>query len=242
MWTKDEIQTLISEAAEIAHHADTSPPHDYQSLKTGVVQKELSDEIVILQSMINSDHFEERFKERCKTRAVENADSCLSFFAMPDGACNTLYWNIACKLAPHDNLREVFGIIAPQLTHHLTHEASRKDESKPWNFSNITFHFVEEDLSSFATRPASLDTLSQLVVTDSYLLNLEDIQRFNFPLHQAYYQALKNKAPDLFAHLYQHNPAIKKLSQDLALLAPKGNGLKRCFPPLRKHFGLGAPG
>ncbi|MFW2540941.1 MULTISPECIES: hypothetical protein, partial [unclassified Legionella] len=89
----EELYHLLVEKQALIQDPITVP-HGYPSLKAQTIQQELGDEIDALLTLLKQgiDVFQQGFLARCKQRAEQNAGTCLSLFAMPDGECNQLYW------------------------------------------------------------------------------------------------------------------------------------------------------
>ena len=115
---KNIILELLSEWQALLQGNDNFVIENFQSLKQRVIQLELKDEMVALRVMTESEDFIEAFKTHCKARAKVNANTCLSFFAMPHGVCNKSYWKLAFQLLPTDSpktLGMMLDILCPEL-------------------------------------------------------------------------------------------------------------------------------
>lgn len=190
--------------------------NDKQTLIAHVLCQELENELEILNAMLSADDFEQEFRSRCAYRAQELGDSLLSFPAMPSSACNQLYFKIATILFKPNTMHEMLAILLPQATIYLTHTASLRDETQRWFTGSLIITFEREDISALDA-PATLETFSSFVVCEDTLINLAEIAAFNFNLHQAYYEALRKSYPNMALRLYQHNTALKSLSDHLQM-------------------------
>lgn len=210
-------------------------PHNYESLKSAVIERELRDEIRILQDIFKREDYLDAFKSQCRRRALQNTNSCLNFLQLPNGQCNTLYWQIATILFTPDTMGERLATLMPEVTTILTMDASIKDPSKRPSSGNITITFKEKPLSMFA-EPAALDKLKRLVVVGHRLLDVDDIATFDFPLHQTYYDALLLVFPDIANRLYNHNAELKALHERLLLVKERGETPYRVISTFRDRL------
>ena len=220
---EETINAILVEidAAQLLVQKKLPPPYDFHSLKEEVLNQSLADEIAILRKMLTEDDLLHQFKIRCEERARENKDTCLSFFDMPHGACNALYWKIAEILFQPAQMHEMLAIIAPDLKTQITYEVMLDDITKRPGADNVTFVFEKKHLSTL-NNPPLLERLSQYVTVDSYLLDVEDIALLTLNLHQKYHQLLRDQYPSLAVKLYRHNPALVKLLQYLEMLNENG--------------------
>ena len=187
----------------------------YDTLKTTVINQELQDEIEALRLMLEGDDFDNQFKARCQERAEQNADSCLSFSALPDGVCNTLYWKIAETLYQPRNMGEMLTILSPQVTQFISAEFYAANPLRVLNEYNLKARFKNQAIRSL-TGPATEDMFKHLVISGNTLLDARDIAGFEFATHLPYFTALSQTYPEIAASLYQHNSALVTL-HDLLL-------------------------
>jgi ankyrin repeat protein len=193
--------------------------HDYQSLKTNIVNQELKEEVAALSALLNDEEgFVEGFKDRCQERAMRHADSCLNFVAMPDGACNQLYIKIAALLFSPKTMGDWVSILIPQVTTYVTLDYSLQSVKPSTKYTSIKF--INNNILAFSTAMTA-DELSRCVIAGSHLFYIEEIAKFDFHLHKTLRENLMNSYPALARKLYQHNPTLKKLEQHLLMVSGK---------------------
>jgi hypothetical protein len=102
--TIEKIKELLSHCNKLiaVKNSENMAPYDYTSLLELVVHSELEEEVSWLTEALAAADDESKetdlknqFKARCADRAARNSNSCLAFTAMPQGACNKLYWEMA---------------------------------------------------------------------------------------------------------------------------------------------------
>lgn len=196
------------------------PPHDYQSLKDNIVRTELAQEVELLRALFEQDsEIEEKFKTRCLQRSQLLEGTSLSYFEMPEGACNRLYWDIAMLLFSPRTMQNMLAILVPELTNVLDIELEGR-ASNPRNL-RIILNLTEMSYLD-ASVPPMIEDLGHYAVRNKTILDARKIERFNFPLHQQCYELMHRNYPDLAIALYQHNPHLKRLGEDILTCSGTG--------------------
>ncbi|KTC96219.1 Ankyrin repeats (3 copies) [Legionella feeleii] len=228
-----EKQQLIQNGVELVH--------DYPSLKAQTIQQELHDEIEALVKLLGEglETFRQGFLDRCKQRAEQNANSCLSLFAMPDGECNQLYWHIAARLFEPKTMGDLLGILAPNITTLVSYEVASdaNQGSLRERAKNPVFHFEERDLSSLNQEP-SRAALGELAVSGNHLFEVTNLVQFDFATHEKFFDAFQQQYPELAATLYQHNEAFKTLQKNLVIVS-KGRSPREVIQEFIQQLLLG---
>lgn len=234
MFDRAAVEQLLQDTESLIRAEENAPIHDYHTLKMAVIKKELVQEVAALKAMLNKPNIEAAFRDRCRARALQNDNTCLSFTAMPHGVCNELYWKLALQFEPQ-TFYEMLLLLAPQITTYIMSEVdeSRHPAKTRADFHNLTVkdhtltsmrtsgELREDYETSLLSKPPTLDAFSQLVLSGPHLLEVANIAAFNFTLHRSYYQELHRKHPNLATSLYQHNSAMKTLSERLVLVTGK---------------------
>lgn len=196
------------------------PPHDYQSLKDDLVMTELAIEVASLRALFKRDTgIEEAFKTCCLKRSQLIEGTSLSYFEMPEGACNRLYWDIAMLLFSPRTMQDMLAILVPELTQVVSIELKGRS-SNPKQLQ-VILNLTEMRYLGASVPPITED-LGHYVVRNKQLLDARNIECFNFPLHQQCYQVMHRDYPDLAIELYQHNPHLKRLGEDILTCSGKG--------------------
>ncbi|WP_412754248.1 hypothetical protein [Legionella donaldsonii] len=236
----EELYHLLVEKQALIQDPITVP-HDYPSLKVQTLQQELRDEIDALLTLLKQgiDVFRQGFLERCKQRAEQNAGTCLSLFAMPEGECNQLYWQLAERLFEPKIMGDLLGILAPNLSSLVSYEvgSNASQNSLRERAKNPVFHFKERDLSSLNQEP-SRAALSELAVSGNQLFDVTDLVQFDFATHEKFFNTFQKQYPELATALYQHNEAFKTLQKNLVLVS-KGQSPREVIQELIQQLLLG---
>lgn len=218
---KPDILRIIAIAKASLPIHDERVLENYSSLRAAIIDQELDDEVTVLSAMLEREGFDSAFKAHCRIRALKNADSCLSFTAMPNGACNKMYWEIANKLL-HPvaaTMQTMLAILLPDIKRYVRQAVSVADTSHRLDSSNIKFTLEDTPLSDLGA--SKLNTLSRYVIANDTLLDVQDMSAFDFRTHRRYKTMLVASAPELAKRLYQHNPALRQLFEHLSLLDEK---------------------
>ncbi|HHF7344745.1 TPA: hypothetical protein ACPSKB_001152 [Legionella feeleii] len=216
-------------------------PRNYSSLKTQTIQQELRDEIEALIKLFGEglETFRQGFLDRCKHRAEQNAGTCLSLFAMPDGECNQLYWQIAERLFEPKTMGDMLRLLLPDNTMVISYEVTEENrqQSLRERVKNPVFHFEAKNLACLTQEP-SRTALSQFAVSGGQLFDVTDLVQWEFTTHTKFFNSLSQQYPELAEALYQHNEAFKKLRQHL-LAVSKGQSPREVIKEFIQQFLLG---
>jgi hypothetical protein len=252
----NEIASLLSDYEAIVNRSpsqDEVTPHDYNSLLQLIVHSELTEEITWLRNVfncvteLNYEDVKEQFKARCASRANRNANTVLSFTAMPKAACNELYWKVACLLFSPKSLAELLGIITPDIGRQLS---LSWDATLPDDFSQIPLHArkVAMNTPELALAISSIqdaDTekmpanLAGFIFAEGLIFNLAEIAPLSLAMHQKVCRALHRKYPIFANALYQHNDALKTLYGHIQLLDNNGQCPRDALELLIREFKQG---
>lgn len=203
---------------------------DYNSLKEQVVNAELAEEVSELTRLLQQKDFPQAFLNRCRQRALRNQNTCLNYFSMPQGACNSLYWKIAKLLFKPQTLGDMLSILTPQVTTYIHCQESLDRPEEPLerlSTQQITLQFEQLAVETTLVGPANKKELAQLVVVNNHLFNLEEIAYYDFNLHCIFYEQLASQFPSLTHHVYQHNAQLKTLQSYLAMMNHAGQTPKQ---------------
>ncbi len=211
---KTAILNLLTESRQALSSDRLTSTHRARNLKRAVGLLELREEIEALSAMVDTDNFEEAFRERCRLRAIANTNTPLSFFSSPDGVCNNLYWNILLQLIPAPNsMGKMLAILAPNVGQILSPDLGFQRNEGRVEY-NVTL--VEKPVVTALTQPASQEELPKFVVLrEGLLFNVDDISAYNFELHSTFYEQLSHQYADTIDNLYQHNQELKTLQNQM---------------------------
>ncbi|WP_412754247.1 hypothetical protein [Legionella donaldsonii] len=216
-------------------------PHGYPSLKAQTIQQELGDEIDALLTLLKQgiDVFRQGFLARCKQRAEQNAGTCLSLFAMPEGECNQLYWQIAERLFEPQTMGDMLALLLPDNTLLISYEVTEetRQQSLRERVKNPVFHFEAKNLACLTQEPSPA-ALSQFAVSGRQLFDVTDLVQWEFTTHTKFFNSLSQQYPELAEALYQHNETFKKLRQHL-LAVSKGQSPREVIKEFIQQFLLG---
>lgn len=186
---RDPIMAYLDEkTAMIAEDSSPTSTNICQEL----IQFELIEEIAAIKAMLEHDDFETRFKSRCTHRALQNNATSLSFFAMPTGTCNTMYWDIAAMVFQPRTMHHMLALLFPHIRTHV-HYTTHIGRSKRL-FSCLLFEEKKMDTLGI---PYRLESLAHLVMTDRHLLNIRPLLDIRTDLHPAFHEALESIYPGL---------------------------------------------
>ncbi|ASQ45678.1 hypothetical protein [Legionella clemsonensis] len=228
---KEFLTNLLKETALLL--MDDITPHDYASLKFQIINQELRDELKKLNELLENkpEQFAEHFRVLCKERAKRNEESCLSFFALPFGYCNRLYWQIAERLFKPKTLGEMFKLLLSDNVNVITPEFLLDlPTSRPISeqiiaaLKNPVARLHEGALSVLETEesPPTIERLTQFVMTEKSLFDVNNLVLFKFTHHQALFKTLREEKPALIDKLYQHNHDFQTLYKQMLIVNNKG--------------------
>jgi hypothetical protein len=139
-----ELITLKREELRCLNAVNSTHSRDSKQF---AITLDLQAKIDLLTNMLKQPNFEELFRIRCRNRALDNADICLSLTEAPTNPTNDLYISLAL-LFELINFNELLQILQPQLTHNLTHEGSLSATS-PTRTNSIFLSLQLKTLSSW---------------------------------------------------------------------------------------------
>ena len=219
---KERILTLIRDK-QILLSNERIEPHDFISLKSLVIQKEMAHELEALEHLAAGDgDFESAFKERCKTRARQNEGSCLSFTEMPEGVVNQLYWDIARLITPEpQTMGAMLMILLPDLNEKIVPDYILQKDLQSGRVLLQNVKFKSQSLNILDEEP-TLKRLGEFVIAGSKLFDVSDIALLKFNYHRSFHEAIRAEHPDIAELLYKHNPSLRTLADRLSLLQGQG--------------------
>lgn len=196
--------------------------HNYSTLKERVLAEELQREINFLKEAITQDDFETQFRERCRQRQLQNINTALSFSVLPNGSCNTLYWEIGKIVAGEAaTMVDMLALLLPNVQSGIVVEESGQ---APTRGAPITLHLVAKtlgEIEELRSLPLDLNELGHMVIDGDCLLDVRSIEAFPFRYHEAYYQAITALNSNLATHLYSHNAELQNLKYILERPTPR---------------------
>lgn len=207
--TIESIQSILSENASILKHPFTTAKN-YKELQAQLFLHELSDELQLLDNIFASDNtnISSNFIEQCAKRAEYIHNTCLAFNISPHSPCNQMYWQIANKLFMPKNMSAMLRILQPKIKNQITFEPVARN-SERWE---LTTKKITSD------EPPDLQAMSNFIIMNDKLLDVRDLARLDFAVHQKLQLALNWQYPQLAKELYQHNTHWQQLGLNLALV------------------------
>ncbi len=234
---KTAIRTFIQEAEALLLGAADVAPHDHHTLLDQVIKAELLMMTTILTKELEKPDCETSFKNTfnrcCKIRAQNLANSALEICVMPNSATNELFAKIAILLFKPKTIGELLEILLPDA---ICISCEQFIEVPATKLPSL--RLLKKPLNSL-TQPPKLDDLANYILVNNLLLDAQDIANFNFTLHQTYYQTLNQAYPALASQLYQKNPALRALKNDLLMLESAGPTPRQAISALIKELKLG---
>ena len=234
---KTAIRTFIQEAEALLLGAADVAPHDHHTLLDQVIKAELRMMTTILTQELEKPDCETSFKNTfnrcCKIRAQNLANSALEICVMPNSTTNELFAKIAILLFKPKTIGELLEILLPDA---ICISCEQFIEVPATKLPSL--RLLKNPLNSL-TQPPKLDDLANYILVNNLLLDTQDIANFNFTLHQTYYQTLNQAYPALASQLYQKNPALRALKNDLLMLESAGPTPRQAISALIKELKLG---
>lgn len=203
-------------------------PYDYETTLQSMLQTELSQEVAALRTMLanNPANFAAAFKERCQWRA-QSPDQTIPFEQQSNTATNTLYWQIAEQVLQPQTMQEMLAIVAPNTTQAVevdvvfdAVEFQRLPAKERIKLLEPKLE-IQETLENLST-PPTLAELSNYVFCGNLILNVTDIENFNFPLHLQLHTFLNAQHPELAQKVYTHNENLRTLASEIVSLEQQG--------------------
>src|SRR3990167_933167 len=222
---EQKIKQLINETKELTKPAD-GKLNNYPGVVQGVLQSELLHEIKILEAMLqytagNPDAFAEEFKERSGKRA-RNRDKYVSLSAMPESPANQLYWNIAELVFAPKTMHDMLAILLPEVKYQVKFSdvlpvavyKNKIDQYKETMRQQLT-HVVRQKLE--LDQVPDIANMAHYVITRNEIFDVRDCVYLTLPYHEELEQVLAGNFPAIHKKLYQHNPNLKLLAEDIKL-------------------------
>lgn len=191
----------------------TAVPSSYAILQAACVARELEIEAtrllrLFLDESLNDEDLKNYFKLFCLEREKSNQSTYLSYFALPQSACNLLYWNIALGLFQPKNLAEMIAILLPSLKSVLQVDVGlmpRDRSTKQDKFERTRLNMTAQDcMSLLSGLPCEYANLQYFIVDNNICLNVKSITHLSLTLHYQLYDLL-TAYPCIKAKLYAHN-------------------------------------
>ena len=210
------------QAFKVIHPANTETPDDYTSLIKAIIDKEGYEEVEILVKMSSSgaleqddsqklDQLQTTFKDRCRHREKKNNATCLSFTALPMGAVNQMYWNLAIILFEPSNLNELLSILLPTITEIISIELPKNSEDR----LQLATHAIKDEIIPLPFT-SSLETF---VIADNRLFDMNQLANLPLETQQHLYHLFKQVETTLAKKIYSHNDELQTLESNIMLLS-----------------------
>ena len=205
-----------------------SPIHDLPSLIKISEIHEFISELEKLETLFK-EIFDvcNRFQTLCAAREGQNRNTALSFSALPDGACNKLYYKLAFILFNPQTPEELLSVLLPSIKNALTihAEASSKHKEglviKGIQIAPLSSAFWKGSNSEFF--------IKECVIHEDALFNMTQIASWPITAHIEFYHSLTDES--LRKKIYSHNDAMKELERDIQIFtqsfAPLGETLNK---------------
>ena len=198
-----------------------TPARNFQSVYTFVLEQELLEETGALKALFAGDDPDdiEIFKTLCRERAMHNTNTCLSLNSLSDGACNQLYFDLTREIFSPQSMADLLALLLPDVTTCI------KPMVVMTNSKLDTRHFkieLSESPVSALTLALNTDKLADFVIHNNYLFDIEEIARFDFNLHEAFYHELTREHPEFAERLYRHNLSLRTLCGQIQMVNGDG--------------------
>lgn len=200
-------------------------------------------------SVMSMGQLKAAFKSLCATREKNNQQSFLSFFSMPESACNQFYWVIAALLFQTNSIQELFEILLPSIesvlridTQSLHKGKLSLNRIKPlsclgWKEANNLNRIIQADVicdeDIQALRDRGVSVMSSLIACRTgVVLNVADTTGLSLDMHCQLHHQLSTHYPELKVNLYNHNDDFVKLGFTIDIINNNGQTLKEAINSL----------
>lgn len=228
---KNIISILENHKQLISKQKIQTVPSHYAEIQQAAIELELDNEVLKLHDLfINNteasiEYLQNQFRELCEQRDKDIQNTCLSYTAIPEGACNQLYFEIANILFKPKQLDEIVSLLMPSITQSLAIEIS--DKLAPQSIvlfrqeDRVQITLNPKPLNTLAKYAPKLSELTQAITGDNIILMLEGIKQFPLFIHKQI-NKLMETYPITKDKLYQHNDDFKQLAFDIELINKNG--------------------
>lgn len=219
-----KVRHIIEQSKALTNPAD-GKLNNYPGVVQGVLQKELQHEIQKLEGFLsqtsrNQQEFAAFFTERCKKRASDR-NKYVSLDAMPESPANRMYWEIANVLFCPKTMRDMLAILLPEIKYQVqlsdvyseTVSTSRIDRYKE-TMHNLT-KVVRSEIG--LDEAPDISNIANFAITSTDIFDVREIAFFPMSYHEQLEQSLSENFPALHRKLYQHNPSLRMLRDDIQM-------------------------
>lgn len=163
------------------------------------------------------DVFKDAFLRLCALRDDYTANSRLSYSGLPNGLCNTLFWEVSRLLFPTNDLISQIKCLIPSVTHVLEfyYEMPKTIQLRYKIIPLEQSQVADADLSSPSV-------LKNYAIAGALLFDMRELMSLPFALHLQWYKLLGQNQQDLLSSIVQHNDFLRKLHADLQLINQGG--------------------
>ena len=239
------INKLLDERAALIAESNFAALHDYASVKHGVMQIELANEIKALRHMLSHpETFAEQFRQRCMWREKGN-EQTIPFAAMPESLTNELYWEIAILVFQPKNLHDMLQIVLPGLKTQLkvsvpdTLPEGLKPEEIMEHVKQLKPIFEKTKNLDQLVESATIKALTHYVLSGDIIFDVNEIKELPLYTHANLQRILHENYPRLSESLYSHNETLQSLAADIQLYSNQGITPKAAIQQLIEGLILG---
>ena len=254
MW-RNIVKQLVDESIALVRSFNFQAElPDFFTLKQRVIQHELSlavnEELSTILVLDDELAVKTQFTHLCRERDRVNFGTALHFLSGSETLANALYLNIAKALYPAANFQELFIILVPSVsrkkTVNLVADVGQMYTSaikrKRVQCVQIEESAIDHPEMSLVALPVTLNAFKKLVCVNDCIFVLDDIENFNFSLHQQLYRQLFTNDKDLLSAIIAHNESIALLYNNIAKLEGHAASLGEVIFPIAQRMSISGSG
>ena len=244
---KNALKTILDDArALVEQMALDVVIADYQTLVESVIQKELRDELLLLEKTVllcDESEIKAQFKILCQARDVQNDKTALYFLGAPESYCNALYFNFAKTLYPAANFGELCTILMPTLEKEwiVKLECVQGDGKKRRRLLQkivLCEIALNDSESCLRLLPLALGSFKRILRQDNHVFIMDNIESFDFKMHAEFHQKLIQENQPLMHGIASFNESLAELYSRLARWNGQGTTIRDVILPIARRMGI----
>ncbi|MFA6304064.1 MAG: hypothetical protein WC627_13165 [Legionella sp.] len=233
---KSKINYLVHAVQVRLSNTKLEVPHDFSSLKSCILLKELKQELDFITTSLSFDNFVTTFTQRCRERADDEQERALNLSVMANTPINALYWNITTILFPTNTLQIMLPHVRQQL------KLIKPQEIPTALMLDKSLSFFKKPLFEIKLDAMTALTFADIphcVIADNLLVDMRDLSPLDLAAQWHLYHTLSEQFPALARKMYNHNAAFQSLEADILILNQKGQSPKEAIKQAIRGLTLG---
>lgn len=244
---KNALKTILDDArALVTPMALETVIGDYQTLVESVIQKELREELLLLEKTLllcDESEIKAQFKILCQVRDLQNYKTALYFLGAPENYCNALYFNFAKTLYPAANFGELCTILMPTLEKEwvVKLESARGDAKKRRRLLQkivLCEIALNDSESCLCLLPLALGSFKRILRQDNHVFVMDNIASFDFKMHAEFHQKLIQENQPLMHGIAAFNESLAELYSRLARWNGQGTTIRDVILPIARRMSI----